>query len=174
MTLESVVDAGLRIAFHVRAGRIGVVPALFLLGSGCTGAGSSPEGTVRSFLEALEARDEAAFEMVLTERTRGLVEELESLTLEAEDRSGQPGITIEDWCAAFCGGVVERSTLHGDSATVDVRMGANEDDVASIPLVRTEEGWRIELAGRLEPAIQMLKLAVGEGEAIPAPEDITE
>jgi len=116
---------------------------------------------VRSFLDALEARDSTGAAESLTEETRQLVGELESLSRRAESRSGQPAITIEDWCRAFCGGNVEGSTLHGDSATVVVLV---EGDPNEVPLVRGVDGWRIDLADRLRPAVQMLRLTVSQAE----------
>ena len=138
-----------------------VALALFLLGACQGGPRSSPEGSVRSFLDALEARDSAAVAESFTTQTRALVAEVERLSRQAEPRSGQPAITIEDWCRAFCGGNVEGSTLHGDSATVVVIV---EGDPNEIPLVREEDGWRIDLADRLTPAVQMLRLAVSQAE----------
>jgi hypothetical protein len=136
-----------------------VALALFLL-SGCQGGPrSSPEGSVRNFLDALQARDTAEAAASYTEETRQLVAELESLSERAEPGSGQPAITIEDWCRAFCGGNVESSTLRGDSATVVVMV---EGDANEIPLVREEDGWKIDLAERLRPAVQMLRLTVGQ------------
>jgi hypothetical protein len=135
--------------------------ALFLLGACQGGPQSSPEGSVRSFLDALEAQDSATVAESFTAETRALVAEVESLSRRAEPRSGQPAITIEDWCRAFCGGNVEGSTLHGDSATVVVIV---EGDANEVPLVREEDGWRIDLADRLTPAVQMLRLAVSQAE----------
>ncbi len=135
--------------------------AVFLLAA-CSGAQSSPEGTVRSFLGALEARDSAALAETFTVGTVALVDELAVLTRAAEELSsgsgGHPAITLEDWCQAFCGGTVEGSTLHGDSATVDVRVGT---DVNALPVVREGDEWKIELGGRLAPAVQMLRLTAG-------------
>jgi hypothetical protein len=135
--------------------------ALFLLSACQGGPYSSPEGSTRSFLDGLEARDSGRVYEAFTAETRGLVAEVESLSREAEARSGQPAITIEDWCRAFCGGTVESSTLHGDSATVIVSV---EGDPNEIPLVRQEEGWKIDLAERLRPAVQMLRLTVSQAE----------
>ena len=133
--------------------------ALFLLAACQGGPRSSPEGAVRNFLDALQARDTAETAASFTVETRSLVAEVESLSREAEAGSGQPAITIEDWCRAFCGGTVESSTLRGDSATVIVTVegGPNE-----IPLVREEDGWKIDLADRLRPAVQMLRLTIGQ------------
>ena len=39
-----------------------------------------------------------------------------------------------------------------------------EGDPNEIPLVREEDGWKIDLADRLTPAVQMLRLAVGQAE----------
>lgn len=147
----------------MRPGR-GVVAAalaLFLLSACQGGPRSSPEGSVRSFLDALEARDSAGVSASFTADTRELVAEIEELSRRAEARSGQPAITIEDWCRAFCGGTVERSTLHGDSATVIVTM---EGDPNEISLIREEDGWKIDLAERLRPAVQMLRLSVSQAE----------
>lgn len=116
---------------------------------------------MRSFLDALEERDSAGVSESFTEETRQLVGELEGLSRRAEPRSGQPAITVEDWCRAFCGGNVESSTLHGDSATVVVTV---EGDPNEIPLVREEDGWKIDLAERLRPAVQMLRLTVSQSE----------
>ncbi|HET6618279.1 MAG TPA: hypothetical protein VFH69_10770 [Gemmatimonadota bacterium] len=135
--------------------------ALFLLGACQGGPRSSPEGSVRSFLDAVEARDSAAAAESFTAETRELVAEIERLSREAEPRSGQPAITIEDWCRAFCGGNVEGSTLEGDSATVVVMV---EGDPNEVPLVREEDGWKIDLAERLRPAVQMLRLTVSQAE----------
>jgi len=143
---------------HAHASAI-VALALFLL-SGCQGGPrSSPEGSVRNFLDALQAGDTAETAASYTEETRQLVAELESLSERAEPGSGQPAITIEDWCRAFCGGNVESSTLRGDSATVVVMV---EGDANEIPLVREEDGWKIDLAERLRPAVQMLRLTIGQ------------
>ena len=148
-----------------RPGRAGGVAAgalaLFLLSACQGGPRSSPEGSVRSFLDALAARDSAEVSESFTAETRELVAELESLSRQAEARSGQPAITIDDWCRAFCGGNVESSTLHGDSATVVVTV---EGDANEIPLIREDDGWRIDLAERLRPAVQMLRLTVSQAE----------
>jgi hypothetical protein len=133
--------------------------ALFLLGACEGGPRSSPEGAVRSFLDAVAAGDSAATAESFTAETRQLVAEIESLSREAEPRSGQPAITIEDWCRAFCGGNVEGSTLHGDSATVVVTV---EGDPNEVPLVHEEDGWKIDLAERLSPAVQMLRLTLSQ------------
>jgi hypothetical protein len=135
--------------------------ALFLLSACQNGPRSSPEGSVRSFLDALEAKDSAQVAASFTAETRSLVAEVESLSRRAEPASGQPAITIQDWCRAFCGGNVEGSTLHGDSATVIVTV---EGDPNEIPLVREEDGWKIDLADRLQPAVQMLRLTVSQAE----------
>jgi hypothetical protein len=140
-----------------RSGILTAALALFLLGACQSGPRSSPEGSVRSFLDALAANDEAEVAASFTAETRSLVAEVESLSRRAEPASGQPAITIEDWCRAFCGGNVEGSTLHGDSATVIVSV---EGDPNEISLVREEDGWKIDLAERLRPAVQMLRLTV--------------
>ena len=144
-----------------RRGLASTALALFLLAACQDGPRSSPEGSVRSFLDALEAGDSAALTESFSAGTQALVAEIEILSRRAEPRSGQPAITIEDWCRAFCGGNVEGSTLHGDSATVVVTV---EGDPNEIPLVRGEDGWRIDLADRLTPAVQMLRLAVSQAE----------
>lgn len=141
--------------------RATVALALFLLAACQGGPRSSPEGSVRSFLDALSERDTAAVSASFTAETRTLVAEVESLSRQAEPRSGHPAITVEDWCRAFCGGTVESSTLHGDSATVVVSV---EGDPNEIPLIREEDGWKIDLADRLAPAVQMLRLAVSQSE----------
>ena len=116
---------------------------------------------MRSFLDALAAQDETEVAASFTAETRSLVAEVESLSRRAETASGQPAITIQDWCRAFCGGNVEGSTLHGDSATVIVTVEGNPNE---IPLVREEDGWKIDLAERLRPAVQMLRLTVSQAE----------
>ncbi len=138
--------------------------ALFLLAvlAGCGGPGSSPEGAVQGFLDALAERDTAGFEASFTADTRDLVAEIESLSSVAQGAEGALG--LEEWCRAFCGGTVEGSTLHGDSATVEVRAGEN---VEEIPVVRAEGGWRIDFTSRLDEAVQMLRLAVSAA-AVPA------
>lgn len=148
----------------VRGSVRGAVAGLVLIAA-CGGAYSSPEGTVRTWLDALEARDTAAVREAFTERTRGLMAEIEALSREAEIASGHPAITIEDWCTAFCGATVEGSTLHGDSATVRIRV---DDDVNELPVLRQEDGWKIDLWGRLHPAVQMLRLAVRQAGAATA------
>ena len=135
--------------------RVGISLALFLL-AGCGGAQSSPEGTVRSFLDALESRDTAAFQSSFTDSTRQLVREIEQLSREAGSDPGE-ALTIEEWCRAFCNGVVEGTTLEGDQAAVRVRIG---DTVEEMPLSRIGDRWKIDLTERLEPAVQMLRLAV--------------
>lgn len=131
--------------------------ALFLLAvlAGCGGSSSSPEGAVQGFLDALAERDTAGFEASFTAETRDLVAEIESLSSVAQGAEGALG--LEDWCRAFCGGTVEGSTLHGESATVRVRVGEN---VEEIPVVRVEGGWRIDFTSRLDEAVQILRLAV--------------
>lgn len=138
--------------------------ALFLLAAlvACGGPRSSPEGAVQEFLDALAERDRAKFAASFTADTRDLVAEIESLSSVAQGVEGAVG--IEDWCEAFCGGTVEGSTLHGDSATVQVRAGEN---VEEIPVVRVEDGWRIDFTSRLDEAVQILRLAVS-GVAPPA------
>lgn len=84
-----------------------------------------------------------------------MVAEIESLSSVAQGSQGAVG--LEDWCTAFCTGTVEGSTLHGDSATVQVRVRENAE---SIPVLRTEDGWRIDLTSRLDEAAQILRLAV--------------
>jgi hypothetical protein len=144
-----------------RRGLASTAMALFLLAACQGGPRSSPEGSVRSFLDAIEAGDSAAVAESFSAETQALVAEIEILSRRAEPRSGQPAITIEDWCRAFCGGNVEGSTLHGDSATVVVTV---EGDPNEFALVRGEDGWRIDLADRLTPAVQMLRLAVSQAE----------
>lgn len=145
---------------------------LVALAFACTGPYASPEGTVRSWLDALEARDTTGVREAFTDRTRELVDEIETLSRRAEPVSGHPAITVEDWCQAFCGATVESSTLDGDSATVEIRIA---DDVNELPLVRQEDGWKIDLSSHLEPAVQMLRLSIRQGgEAEPAtPGDTT-
>lgn len=135
----------------------------------CSSPYASPEGTVRTWLDALEARDSAGVQDAFTERTRELVAEIETLSREAEPSSGHPAITVEDWCQAFCGATVESSTLHGDSATVKIRIA---DDVNDIPVVRRDGGWKIELSGHLTAAVQMLRLSI-RPERADAPADTT-
>lgn len=142
--------------------RVATAAVLFLL-AGC-GADASPEGAVQAWLDALAAGDTAAMQASFTDETRRLVGELEALSRQAEGVSGQPALGIGDWCQAFCGGTVEGSTLHGDSATVRVRV---QGDVNEVPVVRAGERWRIDLSGRLEPAVQMLRLAVGQATGAP-------
>ena len=132
--------------------------ALALLAA-CGSARSSPEGTVSTFLEALEARDSTEFQASFTQGTWSLVRELEDLTREIQPSSGHPAITMEDWCRAFCTGAVEGSTLHGDRATVRVRVAAS---VEEIPVVRAGDEWKIDLEERYAPAIEMLRLIAAE------------
>ncbi|MGH7551153.1 MAG: hypothetical protein ACREMD_14730 [Gemmatimonadota bacterium] len=110
---------------------------------------------MQSFLDALAERDTTRFEASFTDETRALVAEIESLSAVAQGAEG--ALTIEEWCRAFCGGTVEGSTLHGDSATVEVRVGQN---VESVPVVRREDGWRLDFTTRLDEAVQILRLAV--------------
>lgn len=141
--------------------------AVLILPVGCgDGAHASPEGSVQSWLDALSEGDSARMREAFTPATRELVDELERLSREAEAASGQPALTIEEWCTAFCGAAVESSTLHGDSATVTIRV---ENDVNDIRVVRGEDGWRIDLSKRLEPAVQMLRLAVRQDAPAVAP-----
>lgn len=130
--------------------------ALFLLAAfpACGGPGSTPEGAVQSFLDALEERDTARFEASFTDGTRELVAEIESLS--ASTQGAQGAFTIEEWCRAFCGGTVEGSTLYGDSATVRVRVAETAEE---IPVVRRGEDWRLDFTSRLDEAIQLLRLA---------------
>lgn len=129
--------------------------ALFLLAAACGGPQSSPEGTVRGFLDALESKDTIAFEASFTPETMTLVDEIERLSGVADD-TGRP-FDIGEWCQMFCGGAVVGSTLLGDSATVDVRVEGIEE---RFPLRREGERWKIDFTTRLEPAVQLLKLAV--------------
>jgi hypothetical protein len=142
--------------------------ALILLFA-CGGERSSPEGSVRTFLDALEARDTARFRSSFTPETRQIVAQIEQLSGEVGGASGQPAITIEEWCRAFCDGTVEGSTLHGDSATVRVRIGGV---VEEIPVVRQDNEWRIDLAAKYAPAVEMLRLIQDEGTGV-APPDTT-
>lgn len=137
------------------------IAALFLLAvfAGCGGPDSSPEGAVQGFLDALAERDTARFQASFKADTRELVAEIESLSAVAQGAEGSLG--LEDWCRAFCGGTVEGSTLHGDSATVRVRV---EQNVEEIPVVREPDGWRIDFTSRLDEAVQMLRLAVSAAE----------
>jgi hypothetical protein len=129
--------------------------ALFLLSAACGGPQSSPEGTVSNFLDALESEDTVAFEASFTTETVTLVEEIERLSGVADD-TGRP-FDIREWCQMFCGGAVVGSTLLGDSATVDVRVEGIEE---RFPLRREGDRWKIDFTTRLEPAVQLLKLAV--------------
>lgn len=131
--------------------------ALFLLTAlfACGGPRSSPEGAVQEFLDALADRDTARFEASFTVGTREMIAEIESLSTVAQGTEGAVG--LEDWCNAFCTGTVEGSTLDGNSATVRVRVREN---VEEIPVVRVEDGWRIDLNSRLDEAVQILRLAV--------------
>jgi hypothetical protein len=130
--------------------------------AGCGGSSSSPEGAVQQFLDALAERDTARFEASFTAETRELVAEIESLSSVAQGVEGALG--LEEWCRAFCGGTVEGSTLHGDSATVRVRAGEN---VEEIPVIRVEDGWRVDFTSRLDEAVQILRLALSAA-AVPA------
>lgn len=139
--------------------------AAFLLAA-CAGAQSSPEGAVRSFLDALEAGDPAAFRASLTPRTAELVDEIEVLSEEIQGDSGQP-VNLEEWCRAFCGATVVGSQLDGDTALVTIEIGAGEEE---IPVTRLEDGWRVDLSARLEPAVQLLRLtlpAEGDQDTLP-------
>lgn len=131
--------------------------ALFLLGAlaACGGPRSTPEGAVQSFLDALEEEDTVRFEASFTDETRALVAEIESLSMTTQGAEG--AFTIEEWCQAFCGGTVEGSTLHGDSATVRVRVAQT---VEEIPVVRRGDEWRLDFTTRLDEAVQILRLAV--------------
>lgn len=140
----------------VRPG-VAIAAALFLLW-GCGGSTSSPEGAVAAWLDALEARDTAAVGEAFTERTRWMVAEIEALSA----RTGHPAVGVDEWCRTFCGATVESSTLHGDSATVAIRL---EGDVTRIPVVREGDGWRIEFSRQLHPALEMLRFAVRVAEA---------
>lgn len=151
----------------VTSTRRGAALALLAL-LACGGSYSSPEGSVQTWLDALEARDSVAAREAFTDRTQEMVAEIEALSRQAEAGSGHPAISVEDWCTAFCGAVVEGSTLHGDSATVQLRM---DDDVNEIPVLRQADGWKIDLWTRLHPAVQMLRLAVGQASADSAPAD---
>ena len=133
------------------------ITALFLLGAfaACGGPRSTPEGAVQSFLDALEEEDTVRFEASFTDETRALVAEIESLSMTTQGTEG--AFTIEEWCRAFCGGTVEGSTLHGDSATVRVRV---TETVEEIPVVRRGDGWRLDFTTRLDEAVQILRLAV--------------
>ncbi|CAN5186951.1 hypothetical protein BH18GEM1_BH18GEM1_19940 [soil metagenome] len=152
--------------------RVPGVLALFLL-TACGGAQSTPEGSVTSFLDALESRDTAAFQESFTDSTRALVEEIERLSRQVAGGSGE-ALTLEEWCRAFCGGTVEETTLAGESATVEVRLGEVQEE---IPLVRMGDRWKIDLSARLMPAVQMLRLAAATSERGPGtvfPDSATE
>ncbi|MGH7572870.1 MAG: hypothetical protein ACREMK_13660 [Gemmatimonadota bacterium] len=110
---------------------------------------------MQSFLDALAEQDTARFEASFTDETRALVAEIESLSAAVQGAEG--AFTIEEWCRAFCGGTVEGSTLYGDSAAVEVRVGQT---VEEIPVVRRQDGWRLDFTTRLDEAIQFLRLAV--------------
>jgi hypothetical protein len=143
--------------------------ALFLL-TACGGAQSSPEGAVRSFLDALEAQDTVRFREAFTPETWVLVTEVERLSREIGAATDRPAITIEDWCRAFCGGTVEGSTLLGDAATVRVQV---DDAVEEIPVVRVEDEWRLDLEERYAPAVEMLRLVARElPDTAPAPPQV--
>lgn len=128
----------------------------------CGGSRSSPEGAVSAFLESLEARDTLEFQASFTPGTWSLVRELEGLTREIQATGGQPAITMEDWCRAFCGGSVEGSTLHGDEATVRVRIAGVVEEIG---VVRHGDEWRIDLEDRYAPAVEMLRLIASESAA---------
>ena len=132
--------------------------ALFLLAA-CGGARSSPEGTVQTFLDALDERDSVRFVESFTPETRELVGEIEALTRVVGETSGQPAITMDDWCRAFCGATVEGSTLHGESATVRVGVAGTVEEIL---VVRQGNEWRIDLVERYRPAIEMLRLIAHE------------
>ncbi len=119
---------------------------------------------MRNFLDALESEDTVAFEASFTSETMTLVDEIERLSGVA-DNTGRP-FDIREWCQMFCGGAVVGSTLLGDSATVDVRVEGIEE---SFPLRREGDRWKIDFTTRLEPAVQLLKLAVPDtvGGALP-------
>jgi len=139
--------------------RIRRAAAMLVVVAACGGARSSPEGAVSAFLDALEARDTAEFQASFTPGTWSLVRELEGLTREIQATGGQPAITIEDWCRAFCGGAVEGSTLNGDEATVSVRI---QGEVEDMQVVRAGDEWRIDLEERYAPAVEMLRLLAGQ------------
>lgn len=137
--------------------------ALFLLAACGGGAQSTPEGAVTSFLAALEAGDSVAFRQSFTDSTWVLVAEIERLSGEVAG-GGQQALTLEEWCRAFCGGTVESSTLTGDSATIALRVN---EAVETMPVVRVGDRWKIDLAARLTPAVQMLRLAAATTERGP-------
>jgi hypothetical protein len=141
---------------------------VILLTAGCGGPRSSPEGAVTSFLDALDARDTARFRSSFTPGTREIVADIERLSSEVGVTTGQPAITIEEWCRAFCGGAVDGSTLDGDSATVQVRVGGV---VEEFPLLRQDNEWRIDLAAKYAPAVEMLRLIEEEEADTPSTAD---
>lgn len=142
----------------------GRITALVLVAGmvACGGGASSPEGAARNFVDALDDQDTTAFYASFTDETADLVRELEELTRIASEEAGasHPALTISEWCTAFCGSTVEGATLHGDSATVTLRVGEDGHGTEELPVVRTDEGWRIDLAGRFEPAVRMLRMTV--------------
>jgi uncharacterized protein DUF4878 len=154
--------------------RIGIGPAgwsaALLLLAACGGPRSSPEGAVQTFLDALDDGDSTRFAASFTPGTREVVAELEELSRAVTETSGHPAITIDDWCRAFCGGTVEGSTLHGDAATVRVRVAST---VEEIPLVRQENEWRIDLEERYRPAVELLWLMAQEEAAADTTADST-
>lgn len=150
---------------RARLGAAALGALALLVAAGCGGEYASPEGTVRAWLDALEARDSARVAEAFTPRTRELVAEVEDLSRKAQPASGHPAITVEDWCHAFCGASVESSTVHGDSATVTVRIA---DDVNELPLLHQDDAWRIDLSQRLEPAVQMLRLSLQQAAGVGA------
>jgi len=126
----------------------------------CGNGSSTPEGAARQFVDALEASDTTAFYASFTEETAALVRQLEALSREAGREAGHPALTISEWCTAFCGSTVEGATLHGDSATVTLRVGEEGHGTEELPVVRTGDGWRVDLAERFEPAVRMLRMTV--------------
>jgi len=139
----------------------------------CGNGSSTPEGAARQFVDALEASDTTAFYASFTEETAVLVRQLEALSREAGREAGHPALTISEWCTAFCGSTVEGATLHGDSATVTLRVGEEGHGTEDLPVVRTGEGWRVDLAERFEPAVRMLRMTVRGADpldTLPSPE----
>ena len=118
---------------------------------------------MQAFLGAVDERDSVRFAESFTPGTREVVAEMEALSRAVGPASGHPAITIEDWCRAFCGGAVEGSTLHGDSATVRIRV---DGSVEEMPVVRQDDAWRIDLEARYRPAVEMLRMIAQEQAAV--------
>jgi hypothetical protein len=120
--------------------------AIAVAGRGCGGVDHGPEGTVRSLIAAARAGDREGILELLGPRTR------EKLLAETETASQQAGgrVQFDELDLIGLGRPTEgwsprKITRRDDGDQVLVDVEDNAGNVASIPMVYEDGGWKVEV-----------------------------